>query len=242
MGFDSINGFNFKIAGGGGEWAISRESWRMGTRLDFFRLMTFYHSAVGHYINSLFTYIAVYLNVYALLLFAWAQATEIQADSVTRVYNVQQVLQLGTLALIPYAGQLMLETGVVRTTLTLFQQLATGSLLFYTFQQMTTAQSFNTDMSYGSGKYVGTGRGFNIVSLEFVKVYTLYCRSHLYMAFEMIFVLATLYIVRDCEDCNYGALTWSTWLLAITLIFAPMWFNPFAFDMKKVRVISVVVV
>jgi 1,3-beta-glucan synthase len=91
MGFDSINGFNFKIAGGGGEWAISRESYRMGTRLDFFRLMAFYHAAVGFYINSWFTYLAVYLNVYALLLFAWAQATEIQADSVQRVYNVQQV-------------------------------------------------------------------------------------------------------------------------------------------------------
>ncbi len=32
MGFDSINGFNFKVAGGGGEWAISRESARLGCR------------------------------------------------------------------------------------------------------------------------------------------------------------------------------------------------------------------
>lgn len=52
-----------------------------------------------------------------------------------------------------------------------------GSLLFYTFQQMTTAQSFAFDMTYGSGKYVGTGRGFNLVSLEFVKVFQLYARS-----------------------------------------------------------------
>lgn len=55
MGFDSINGFNSKIAGGGGEWAISRESYRMGTRLDIFRLFAFYHAAVGFYINSLMT-------------------------------------------------------------------------------------------------------------------------------------------------------------------------------------------
>jgi 1,3-beta-glucan synthase len=170
MGFDSINGFNFKvspvqaeaasqssthaadmlaclhaklacsaahpglassftaaqIAGGGGEWAMSRESYRLGTRFDFFRMMAYYHAGVGFYINSWFTFLAVYLNVYALLLFAWAQATEIQAGGIQRVYNVQQVLQLGTLALIPYAGQLMLENGVVRTCLTLFQQIATG--------------------------------------------------------------------------------------------------------------------
>lgn len=165
---------------------------------------------------------------------------------------------MGTLALIPYAGQLMLENGVIKTCLTLFQQIATGSLLFYTFQQQTVASSFATgttnrfqpspttsswnhqrgsgtlpaqplyiitlftlslltalqtpsltrsftrsltllltlflalfltlfpalflthilaDMAYGSGKYVGTGRGFNIVSLEFVKIFTLYARS-----------------------------------------------------------------
>ena len=95
MGFDSINGFNFKIAGGGGEWAISRESWRMGTRLDFFRLMFFYHSAVGFYVNSLFTSIAIYWNVYTLLLFAWAESTEIQAGSVTRIYNTQNVRGVG---------------------------------------------------------------------------------------------------------------------------------------------------
>jgi len=46
MGFDSINAFNGKIAGGGGEWAISRESYRMGVNLDYARLMAFYQSAV----------------------------------------------------------------------------------------------------------------------------------------------------------------------------------------------------
>ncbi len=55
------------------------------------------------------------------------------------------------------------------------------------------------------------------------------------MGFELLFALSTLYIVRDCADCNYGALTWSSWLLACTLLFAPLWFNPFSFDMQKVR-------
>ena len=27
----------------------------------------------------------------------------------------------------------------------------------------------------------------------------------------------------------------STWLLAFTLIIAPLWFNPFTFDMEKVQ-------
>lgn len=102
MGFDSINGFNFKVSGGGGEWGISRESWRMGTRMDWFRLMSFYHSAVGFYINSWLTYCAVYFNIYALLLFAWANATEVGSNG-QKVYNVQQVRRFGptTRAFIP---------------------------------------------------------------------------------------------------------------------------------------------
>jgi 1,3-beta-glucan synthase len=53
------------------------------------------------------------------------------------------------------------------------------------------------------------------------------------MAFEIIYALSTLYIVRDCTECNYGALTWSSWLLAVTLLFSPLWFNPFSFEMAK---------
>ncbi len=90
MGFDSINGFNFKIAGGGGEWAISRESSRLGSRLDFFRLMMFYHSCIGFYINSWFTTQAAFWNIYALLVFNMAQASEMN-EMLKRIYNVQQV-------------------------------------------------------------------------------------------------------------------------------------------------------
>lgn len=81
-----------------------------------------------------------------------------------------QVLQLGTLAMIPYIGQLILEIGVVRAFVTVMQQILTGSLFFYMFQQQTVGSSFIIDMFYGSAKYVGTGRGFNITALDFVKV------------------------------------------------------------------------
>lgn len=43
MGFDSILGYQKKISGGGADLATSREVHRLGTRLDFFRLMSFYH-------------------------------------------------------------------------------------------------------------------------------------------------------------------------------------------------------
>ncbi|GLI62082.1 hypothetical protein VaNZ11_004642 [Volvox africanus] len=235
MGFDSINGFNFKIAGGGGEWAVSRESSRLGARLDFFRLLMFYHSCIGFYINSWLTTQGAFWNIYALLVFNMAKASHM-SDMLQRIYNVQQILQLGTLAMIPYIGQLILEMGVVKAVVTVFQQILTGSLFFYMFQQQTVASSFIADMTYGSAKYVGTGRGFNITALDFVKIYTLYARSHLYYAFELLSMLIAMYVVRGCEVCNYGSLTWSGWVLAFVLIFAPLWFNPFSFDIAKVKV------
>jgi hypothetical protein len=53
--------------------------------------------------RSWLTYLAVYFNVYALLLFAWAEATEVQgAEDLERVYNVQQVRWLCTRCIATY--------------------------------------------------------------------------------------------------------------------------------------------
>lgn len=50
-----------------------------------------------------------------------------------------QVLQLGTLAMIPYLGQLILETGLLRALINVFGQIVSGSLFFYIFQQQTVS-------------------------------------------------------------------------------------------------------
>eukprot|EP00198_Chlamydomonas_reinhardtii_P003824 XP_001693160.1 glycosyl transferase [Chlamydomonas reinhardtii] len=241
MGFDSILGYQKKISGGGADLATSREVHRLGTRLDFFRLMSFYHGGLGHYLNSYLTLIAAWYNIWALLLTALADAMELGVSgepgqvSMTQTYNVQQVLQLGTLAIIPYVGQLILETGLLRTAITVFGQIVTGSLFFYIFQQQTVASSFSGVMAYGGMRYIGTGRGFSIQTTDFVKLYTMYARSHLYLGFEVLFFCATLYATNDCSTCNYTALTWNSWMLAFTLILCPLWFNPFIFNLSKVQ-------
>ncbi len=72
--------------------------------------------------------LAAWYNIWALLLTAMAGAMELgvrgEAGQVTltQTYNVQQVLQLGTLAIIPYVGQLVLETGLLKTGITVFGQ------------------------------------------------------------------------------------------------------------------------
>ncbi len=47
--------------------------------------------------------------------------------------------------------------------------------------------------------------------MDFVRMYTSYARTHLYLGFELLFFMVVLYIVRDCDTCNYPSLTWNTW-------------------------------
>lgn len=51
-------------------------------------------------------------------------------------------------------------------------------------------------MSYGGMRYIATGRGFSIQTTDFVKMYSMYARTHLYIGFEVLFFVVTLYIVR----------------------------------------------
>ncbi len=44
MGFDTINSFESKVAGGNGEQVLSRDVHRLSVQMDFFRLLAFYES------------------------------------------------------------------------------------------------------------------------------------------------------------------------------------------------------
>lgn len=66
-------------------------------------------------------------------------------------------------------------------------------------------------------------------------MYTMYGRTHLYIGFEVLMFVSTLFVVRDCKTCSYGSLTWNSWFFAFVMILCPLWFNPFIFNLSKVR-------
>lgn len=66
--------FEAKLSQGAAEQIISREIHRCANRLDFFRMLSFYHGGLGFYVNTLLTVWTVYLFVYCnllLSLFHW---------------------------------------------------------------------------------------------------------------------------------------------------------------------------
>jgi hypothetical protein len=107
-------------AGGNGEQSISRDVNRLGDRLDWFRLMSWYHSGIGFFINSTLTMASVYLAVWLVFFFSLTDSLTVRAgkaDQANALRNEGDLIstintvQLGLLSVIPYWGELCLETG-----------------------------------------------------------------------------------------------------------------------------------
>lgn len=88
--------------------------------------------------------------------------------------------------------------GIVRTLVIIFRQVIAGSLGFFIFKQQTTAWYFQDDITYGGARYIGTGRGFNITTNSFIKVFSNYARSHLYYGMELVALALVVAIASDC--------------------------------------------
>jgi hypothetical protein len=109
-------------AGGNGEQSISRDVYRLGSRLGWFRLMSWYHSGIGFFVNTALTMASVYLAVWLTFLFALSGSLTVRNSGpginlnespLISSLNTVQIVQLGLLSIIPYWGELCLESGVI---------------------------------------------------------------------------------------------------------------------------------
>mmetsp|Transcript_7771 Transcript_7771/g.23366 ORF Transcript_7771/g.23366 Transcript_7771/m.23366 type:complete len:731 (-) Transcript_7771:730-2922(-) len=248
MGFDSINAFEMKIAGGTANACITRDLWRLATRMDLFRCMHLFFSSPGYYINTWLLMVTIYASIFSLVFFSFANVSTVEFrefDSVntdvvvkfdwSNTYTAEGLIQLGLLSLLPYLAELVLETGVIPALLNILYQIVAGSLAFFIARQQTSRVFYEEALQYGGAQYLATGRGFAITSSSFIKLYTNYGRTHIYTGFELGFLCILFYILDDCLDCNKGATTWGVWLVSASLIFAPFWFNPNGFSIAKVK-------
>ncbi|KAL4451723.1 hypothetical protein ABPG75_007385 [Micractinium tetrahymenae] len=242
MGFDSINSFESKVSGGNGEQVMSRDVHRLGTQFDFFRLMSFYHSGCGFFINTFLVMLSVYVNIWSILVLALTtdsymvtyngERINVLTGSASTGVSIQQIIQLGMFSIVTYAVELLLEYGFAKMIATILMQIVQGSLGFFIFRSRTTAYFFWNDVLYGGAKYIPTGRGYAIKHNSFVKVYTSYARSHLYYAAELL-LLAILLLLIDSS--SYPQIAWSTWMVSVAILWSPFWFNPQTFQLERVK-------
>ncbi|KAL2643326.1 hypothetical protein R1flu_010913 [Riccia fluitans] len=240
VGLNQIAMFEAKVASGNGEQMLSRDVYRLGHRVDFFRMLSVYYTTVGFFVNNMLVVLTVYAFLWGRVYLALSGIeVAISRDSsangaLTAALNQQFVVQMGLFTALPMIVENSLERGFLPAIwefLTMQLQLAS---VFFTFSMGTRAHYFGRTVLHGGAKYRATGRGFVVQHEKFSNNYRLYARSHFIKGLEIIFLLIVYQLYGSVKNTTtYILTTFSCWFLGITWILAPFLFNPSGFDWLK---------
>ncbi|KAK3446261.1 hypothetical protein EUGRSUZ_A01994 [Eucalyptus grandis] len=243
VGMNHISFFEAKVACGNGEQTLSRDVYRLGRRFDFFRMLSFYFTTFGFYFSSMVTVLTVYVFLYGRLYMVMSGLeSEIVQNPRIRYTKAleealasQSVFQLGLVLMLPILMETCLEKGF-GTALGDFviMQLQLASL-FFTFQLGTNAHFYGRTILHGGSRYRATRRGFVVFHAKFSDNYRLFSRSHFVKGLELFILLIVCEIYGESYRSSnlYLFITFSTWFLVGSWLFAPFIFNPSGFDWQK---------
>lgn len=242
VGLNQIAMFEAKVASGNGEQVLSREVYRLGHRLDFFRMLSFFYTTVGFFLSTTMIILTVYAFLWGRLYLALSgiessNSADDAADNkaLGAILNQQFILQLGLFTALPMVVENSLEHGFLSAIWDFITMQLQLSSVFFTFSMGTRAHYFGRTILHGGAKYRATGRGFVVEHKSFAENYRLYARSHFVKAIELglILVVYAAYSAVAKGTFVYIALTISSWFLVISWIMAPFLFNPSGFDWLK---------
>ncbi|KAJ8752929.1 hypothetical protein K2173_008664 [Erythroxylum novogranatense] len=211
-GLNQISMFEAKVASGNGEQTLSRDVYRLGHRLNFFRMLSFYYTTVGYYFDTMM-----------VVLIGYASEKSTDNKAFAAILNQQFIIQIGLFTALPMIVENSLEHGFLQAVwdfLTMQLQLAS---LFYTFSLGTRTH------------YFATGRDFVVQHKSFADNNRLYARSHFVKAVELGVIL-TVYASNSPLAANtfvYILTMISSSLLVVSWILSPFLFDPSGFDWLK---------
>jgi callose synthase len=229
VGMSQIYQFEAKLSQGAAEQSISRDVYRMCTRLDFFRLLSSYYGGIGHYFSNVLTILTVYVVVYLMTVLAIFKLEKIGERMITPMGTIQMLLGgLGLLQTIPLFATLGVERGWLASVQEIFLVFITGGPLHFMFHIQTKANYMSQTILVGGAKYRPTGRGFVTQHTPFDEQYRMFASSHLYLGVELAAGLILMGVYTDAGQ--YFGRTWSLWLASASFLCSPFWFNPLTFD------------
>ncbi|XBW36981.1 hypothetical protein QEN19_002561 [Hanseniaspora menglaensis] len=249
LGFGSILNFTTKIGAGMGEQLLSREYYYLGTQMPVDRFLSFFYAHPGFHLNNLFISLSVQLFFILLLnvgslnheLISCFYNKDIPITDIQipiGCYNLQPVLNwvkifvlsifiVFFIAFCPLLIQEVLERGIWKAASRFIHHLISFSPLFEVFVCQIYSNSLIADITFGSAKYVATGRGFAITRLGFSDLYFKFTTSSIYTGSKiflmLVFSLATMW---------QPALLWFT-ITLFSLTVAPFFFNPHQFSFRE---------
>ncbi|KAL5989460.1 Callose synthase 12 [Asimina triloba] len=241
VGLNQISMFEAKVASGNGEQVLSRDVYRLGHRLDFFRMLSFFYTTVGFFFNTMMVVLTVYAFVWGRLYLSLSGVEDrIASDSsnnaaLATILNQQFIIQLGLFTALPMIVENSLEHGFLPAIWDFLTMQLQLSSVFYTFSMGTRAHYFGRTILHGGAKYRATGRGFVVQHKSFAENYRLYARSHFVKAIELGVILTVYasYSPVAKSTLVYIVMTISSWFLVASWIMAPFIFNPSGFDWLK---------
>ncbi|KAG2599711.1 callose synthase 12-like [Panicum virgatum] len=243
VGLNQVSLFEAKVASGNGEQTLSRDVYRLGHRLDFFRMLSFFYTTVGFYFNTMMVVLTVYAFVWGRFYLALSGLEDYISKNTSStnnaalgaVLNQQFVIQLGLFTALPMIIENSLEHGFLTAVWDFMKMQLQFASVFYTFSMGTKTHYYGRTILHGGAKYRATGRGFVVEHKKFAENYRLYARSHFVKAIELGVIL-TLYASYGSASGNtlvYILLTLSSWFLVLSWILAPFIFNPSGLDWLK---------
>ncbi|XVF66836.1 hypothetical protein PTKIN_Ptkin10aG0070000 [Pterospermum kingtungense] len=242
VGLNQISMFEAKVASGNGEQVLSRDVYRLGHRLDFFRMLSFFYTTVGFFFNTMMVVLTVYAFLWGRLYLALSGVESAALANSSNnntalgaILNQQLIIQLGLFTALPMIVENSLEHGFLQAIWDFLTMQLQLSSVFYTFSMGTRTHFFGRTVLHGGAKYRATGRGFVVQHKSFAENYRLYARSHFIKAIELGLIL-TVYASHSPvakDTFVYIAMTISSWFLVLSWIMAPFVFNPSGFDWLK---------
>ncbi|KAF3444128.1 hypothetical protein FNV43_RR13818 [Rhamnella rubrinervis] len=241
VGLNQISMFEAKVASGNGEQVLSRDVYRLGHRLDFFRMLSFFYTTVGFFFSTMMVVLTVYAFLWGRLYLALSgiEGAALNSSSNNKalgtILNQQFIIQLGLFTALPMIVENSLEHGFLQAIWEFFTMQLQLSSVFYTFSMGTRTHFFGRTILHGGAKYRATGRGFVVQHKSFAENYRLYARSHFVKAIElgMILIVYASHSPVAADSFVYIAMTISSWFLVVSWIMAPFVFNPSGFDWLK---------
>ncbi|CAK9232746.1 unnamed protein product [Sphagnum troendelagicum] len=243
VGLNQIAAFEAKVASGNGEQTLSRDVYRLGQLFDLFRMLSFFFTSVGFYVTTMMTVLTIYAFLYGKVYLALS-GVEASLETAGNILNNaalqtalqgQFLFQIGVFTAVPMFMNFLLEQGVFTAVISFCTMQLQLSSVFFTFSLGTRTHYFGRTILHGGAKYRSTGRGFVVEHIPFAENYRLYSRSHFVKAMEIIMLLVVYraYGAQSRTTVSYIILTFSSWFLAISWLYAPYIFNPSGFEWQK---------
>ncbi|XP_042499688.1 callose synthase 11-like [Macadamia integrifolia] len=195
VGFNQISKFEGKVASGNGEQVLSRDIYRLGHRLDFFRMLSFFHTTIGFYFNTMMVILIVYAFLWGLLYLALSgiEAAMMENSNNNKalgtILNQQFLSQMGLFTALPMIVENFLEHGFLKAIWDFLMMQLQLSSVFYTFSMGTRTHFFSRTILHGGAGFQGIGRGFVVEHKSFAENYRLYAHSHFVKAIELGVIL-----------------------------------------------------